>query len=193
MPKLFIIRHCESVANSRNLLASRMDFPLSEKGLLSASQIAGNFSKKHKVGRIISSPLTRAMQTAAPFSEIFNLNIETDIRLMEQDFGNFAGRTFEELRDNKEYQWDRSKRWDWIPAGNGESYRMVAQRVLPFLTEVGKLKEGENILIVTHAVTMRMIRGILENTLPLYPENLPANGEIWEVDFEGPGRPYVIK
>jgi hypothetical protein len=40
---------------------------------------------------------------------------------------------------------------------------------------------------------MRLIRAILENTLPTYPNEIPANGEIWEVHFQGAGFRHKIK
>lgn len=192
MPKLFFIRHCESEANSKDLLASQIDFPLSEKGFIDAKHIASNFSKEYQINRVISSPLLRALQTAAPFSEIFKIKIETDIRLIEQHVGSFSGKTFAELKDAPDYQWDKTKRWDWVPIGGGESYKMVAERVKPFLIDMGNPDNKEIILVVTHAVTMRLIKGHLENTLPLYPEALPGNGEIWEVDYKGLGRKYSL-
>ncbi len=192
MPKLFFIRHCKSEANSKNILAGQIDYPLSEKGFIDAKHIAANFTKEFHINRIISSPLLRTLQTAASFSDIFKIKIETDNRLIEQHVGSFSGKTFDELKDNPDYQWDKTKRWDWVPIGGGESYKMVAERVKPFLSDMGFLDKKEKILVVTHAVAMRLIKGHLENTLPLYPEALPGNGEIWEVDYEGLGRKYSL-
>ncbi|RKX83643.1 MAG: histidine phosphatase family protein, partial [Spirochaetes bacterium] len=48
-------------------------------------------------------------------------------------------------------------------------------------------------LIVSHAVTLRIIKGLLEDTLPLYPEKIANNGEIWQVDFKGLGNKHIVK
>ena len=91
MPILYFIRHAESEANVKNILASQQDFPLSKKGMDDARQIAEKFSVTNSVDQIISSPLIRAVQTAQPFSDIFNIEINTDHNLMEQHLGRFSG------------------------------------------------------------------------------------------------------
>ena len=50
-----------------------------------------------------------------------------------------------------------------------------------------------NILIVTHAVTLRIIKGMLEDTLPVYPKKIANNGEIWMVEFKGLGNKHAVK
>jgi broad specificity phosphatase PhoE len=193
MLKLFFMRHCESEANCKDILASQLDFKLSEKGLKDAEVIASKFAGQFSINRIISSPLTRTLQTAAPFSKIFNIEIETDELLKEQNLGRFAGKSYSEVRNDPEYRWDKSKRWNWIPAGGGESYEMLAGRVKPFLLKLGQIKQNQTILITTHAITLRMLKGHLEMTLPLYSPEIPGNGEIWEVDFSGLGNVHKVK
>ena len=191
MVKLFFMRHCESLANTQNILASRIDFPLSEKGTADAKQIAGAFTRGFTIKRIISSPLIRAVKTALPFSELLKVPIETDERLVEQNLGFFSGKTYEQVDNHPEYQHDKTKRWDWIPLGNGESYRMIADRLYPFFKEF-EYSASEPTLVVTHAVTMRLIRAILEGTLPRYPDTLAKNGEIWEVNFMGTEKKHEV-
>jgi broad specificity phosphatase PhoE len=86
---------------------------------------------------------------------------------------------------------DRSKRWRWIPEGGGESYEMIANRLVPFFQSLESL-EGDSILFVTHAVTLRLIKATLEQTLPDYPLNIAKNGEIWKVEFTGLGNIHEI-
>ena len=69
---------------------------------------------------------------------------------------------------------------------------MVAERVISFFNEYSETLKTQNVLLVTHAVTFRLIRGALENTLPTYPESFPNNGEIWVVDFKGLGQVHPI-
>ena len=40
---------------------------------------------------------------------------------------------------------------------------------------------------------MRMIRAFLENSAPLYPEQIAENGEIWDIPFAGMGRPAPVR
>jgi len=60
---------------------------------------------------------------------------------------------------------------------------MIAERVQSFFSDLAKKSIHGSVLIVTHAVTMRLIQAVLENSLPEYPREIPKNGEIWTTDF----------
>ncbi len=192
MKTIYFIRHAQSEANRLDILASRRSYPLSAKGKEDAAAIAVEFKKMVPLDRIICSPLIRAQQTAQPIAEAFGLEIETDERLTEQELGIYAGLTYAELDERQDYAHDRSKRWKWKAEGGGESYEMIAQRLDPFFQSLEKL-EGTNILFVTHAVTMRLIKATLEQTLPEYPSEIAKNGEIWKVKFTKYGDTYLVE
>lgn len=192
MTTLYFMRHAESEANLSDILASQLDFPLTEKGKCDAAQIAQEVLQFHPIDHIISSPLIRAKQTAAPFEALFKLTADTEARVIEQNLGKYAGKTYAQLNDEPEYCHDRSLRWKWIPEGEGESYEMIADRLQPFFDNMFAEKH-EHILIITHAVTLRMIKSILLNILPEYPQDIAHNGEIWQVKLGQKGDVHEIK
>lgn len=192
MITLYFMRHAQSEANLNNILASQLDFPLTNKGHNDAVLIAKEFSQEHHITRLIGSPLSRAQQTAAPFADRFQLPVENEARVTEQQLGKYAGKTYEELNDEENYCHDRAKRWSWIPEGGGESYSMIVDRLMPFFQSLPE-EGNEDILVVTHAVTMRMIKAILINSLPEYPHDIAHNGEVWKVEFKGVGHPHKIE
>jgi broad specificity phosphatase PhoE len=192
MATLYLIRHAQSEANSLRIMASRLPYPLTAEGKADADLIASQLTEDVQINRIISSPLIRAKQTAASFSDTFSVPVEEDIRLSEQDLGIYSGMTYDQVKKEPDYEKITANRWQWVPQGGGESYEMIAQRVLSFFQDI-KPEDTDKILIVTHAVTFRLIRAVLENTLPVYPEGFPNNGEIWKVDFKGPGHVHSIK
>lgn len=192
MKTIYFIRHAQSEANLKDVLASRQDFPLTEKGKQDARAIAAEFRETAELDRIVCSPLARARQTAEPIAKAFGLDVETDERLTEQDLGMYAGMSYTELESRTDYMHDRTKRWQWIPEGGGESYEMIARRLEPFFQSL-ESREGTNILFVTHAVAMRMIKAILEQTLPSFPHDIALNGEIWKTEFKGLGNVHEIE
>ena len=192
MKTLYFIRHAQSEANRREILASRQDFPLSEKGRADAEAIAAELKEIATLDRIVCSPLIRAQQTAAPIAEAFGLEVEMDDRLTEQDLGIYAGMSYADLESRTDYMHDRTQRWNWVPDGGGESYEMIFQRLEPFFQGLENL-EGDSILFVTHAVTMRMIKATLEQTLPDYPREIAQNGEIWKTQFTKTGDTHVVE
>ncbi|MDF7823893.1 histidine phosphatase family protein [Pontiellaceae bacterium B12227] len=192
MKTIYFIRHAQSEANLKDILASRKDFPLTEKGAADAEAIAAEFKSIAALDRIVCSPLLRAQQTAEPIAKAFGLEVETDERIIEQELGVFAGMTYAELEERPDYMHERSKRWNWVPAGGGESYEMIARRLEPFFQSLESM-EGENILFVTHAVTLRLIKAHLEQTLPEYPYEIAKNGEIWKINFTGFGNTHEVE
>ena len=192
MKTIYFIRHAQSQANLKGILASRQDYPLTEKGRQEAVVIASEFKDIAQLDRIFCSPLFRAQQTAQPIAEAFGLDVETDERITEQDLGVFSGMTYAELDDRPDYMHERSKRWEWIPEGGGESYEMIANRLEPFFQSLESL-EGDSILFVTHAVTLRLVKATLEQTLPDYPRDIARNGEIWKVEFTGLGNIHEVE
>lgn len=193
MSRLYFIRHAQSEANRLKIMGSRLPVPLSEEGKADAALIARKLKSSVDIHRIISSPLPRALQTAEPFSKEYGLTVEQDERIIEQDVGIFSGMGYEHIKTFPSYEADPMARWDWIPQGGGESYRMVAERVTSFLKDLEDGDSDRNILVVTHAVSLRLIRGALENTFPTYPRRFPNNGEIWLTDFTTIGKFHEIE
>ena len=69
---------------------------------------------------------------------------------------------------------------------------MIAMRLAPFFRDL-ELLAGHSILFVTHAVTMRLIKAHLEQTLPEYPREIAKNGEIWKTQFTQLGNRHVVE
>jgi len=189
---VYFIRHAQSIANKERYLASKLPVPITAEGLSDSKRIARELSNIVTIQKIISSPLVRAVQTAQAFADEFFLDVFTDPRLEEQDLGVFSGLSYDEVKTMKGYETNPLNRWNWKPA-KGESYSQVTDRVLSFFYDMEKVLTTQEVLIVTHAVTFRMIRAVLEDSLPAYPESFPNNGEIWEVDFKGLGKKHGIR
>lgn len=193
MSTLYFIRHAESEANRLRILASRKPYALTKAGKADADLIAGELKDIVQINRIISSPLMRAKQTAESFESVYKLNIEEDPRIIEQELGIYSGMNYDQVKVMEHYEDDPLNRWNWVPEGGGESYAMIADRIQSFFKELEAQESNENILIVTHAVSFRLIRAVLENTLPSYPKKFPNNGEIWRVEFTSTGQFHKIE
>ena len=64
MNTLYLVRHGENRANiTKEFSHKKVDYPLTQKGVLQARQTAEYFKDRH-VDEVYSSPLRRAMQTA---------------------------------------------------------------------------------------------------------------------------------
>ena len=82
MTRIHLLRHGE-VLNPDGVLYGRLPgFHLSERGVAMANRIAETVADRDIV-RIVSSPLERAQETAAPIAAKLGLDVRTDDRLTE--------------------------------------------------------------------------------------------------------------
>lgn len=196
MAYLILIRHGESVWNQKGLWTGLTDVSLSEKGK-EESKRAGELLKSDSIGFKIdeaySSPLKRSTETFDEIVQVLDYQIPLTINkaLNERDYGLLTGKNKWELK--KEYGEEKfhkiRRAWNYpIPAG--ETLKDVYTRVVPYYeTEIlPKLKNGKNILIVSHGNSLRALIKYLEN---ISDENISslemATGEvyIYQIDKEG--------
>jgi 2,3-bisphosphoglycerate-dependent phosphoglycerate mutase len=96
---LTFLRHGQSVANAQNIRQGQSDFPLTELGREQACILATRWQAEGKTfDKVITSPLSRASQTAEIIAEALDLPYDTDPIWMERDNGKLAGLTFEEAK-----------------------------------------------------------------------------------------------
>ncbi|PCJ61862.1 MAG: phosphoglycerate mutase [Planctomycetota bacterium] len=193
MPQLFFLRHAESEANAKHEYAGQLPIPLSTAGHKEAERTAKMLKKDVTIHAILSSTLQRALQTAFYFVDEYNIPMDPAELIVEQDMGVFAGQTYENAHNSKYFENDTNNRWNWKIPESGESYSMIADRVLKFLKGLEHLPKEQNILIITHGVTLRLIKGALENTLPIYNTSLTRNCEIFKTQFEKLGIKHQLE
>ena len=154
--KLYVARHGQTQWNLENRVNGRTDLPLTELGLQQARLLAER-TKNLKIDVIISSPMLRAWQTAAPTAALHGLDVLVDDRLIEQDYGIFEGVS----RSDKGFL--ANKRHFAFRYPGGESMMDVAHRVYGMLDEIKEKYAGKNILLVCHGGVCRVIRTYFED------------------------------
>lgn len=102
--KLFfvtLLRHGESVGNAESRWQGQADYPLTNRGREQAQALANRW-KQEKVtfDAVISSPLSRAKETAEIIASALNLRVEFDPIWLERDNGDFSGLTAHEVKQN---------------------------------------------------------------------------------------------
>ena len=161
---IYIIRHGQTELNNKRVLQGRSDYPVNTHGIAQAKEAARQLRDIH-FDRVLSSPLTRAIQTAEIVVPNITPNIED--RLIEMDYGPYEGMSlnapapevlafFSDLVHNA------------APDGM-EPLASVVRRVGSLMEEL-IAHSHENILISTHAIAMK---GILEYLTP------DSHGSYW--------------
>lgn len=100
MPVLLLIRHGQNDVMARALAGRMPGVHLNQVGRSQADQLAENL-KLQPIRAIYSSPLERAMETAAPLAACLNLPIQVQDGLLEIDYGRWQGRTYKQLQHTK--------------------------------------------------------------------------------------------
>ena len=149
---VYFIRHGKTKSNEEKRYLSYTDEPLSEIG---RDEIIGRLKSYPEVERVFTSTLSRTIETAAIiYKDIRPVQIA---ELDEINFGDFEGKTYEQLKNNDDYiAWLDSNCRDKIK--NGESLESFIDRQLVGLKKA--LKEAEmskSIAIVAHGGTIMSI------------------------------------
>lgn len=150
MTLVAFMRHGPTAWNGAKRLQGRADIELTPRtrDFLKARRIPHEFDG----WRVLCSPLVRCRQTA----ELLGLTHTIEPRLVEMSWGDFEGRTMADMRAElgPALAENEARGLDFRPP-NGESPRMVLDRVLPLLAEIAK--DGRNTLCVTHRGVFRAV------------------------------------
>ena len=198
MPKIYLVRHGESVWNVEKKVAGFTDVPLTEKGQKQAVELAKNIRDliekakvndgdagdfhDFKIDEILYSPLARASETAKQIAEYTGIPSRCEPRLAEQNFGKYEGS--DRSSANKEFFLAKTQFINHY--GNGETMLHLCQRVFNLLDELRseEIRSNKNYLLVSHGGIARMIHAYFNDmTNEEFAAFKIANCEIKEYDF----------
>lgn len=87
---LFIVRHGQTPLNADGRVRGHADIELDSVGQLEAARLANVFAHV-PLTRIVSSPLLRAQETAAPIALTHDIVVDIDVDLIDRDYGPWTG------------------------------------------------------------------------------------------------------
>ena len=161
--RLVLVRHGVTGWNREGRWQGRLDPPLSDTGRREALRVAERIGGDPQLRpvRIVSSTLSRALETAHVIGAEIGVPVEGDPRLMEIGAGEWEGRTHAELetQDGDRYLAWRASGGIGQPPG-GESTEAATRRVTELL---GELSAGNvsPTLLVSHGGTLRIVARML--------------------------------
>lgn len=157
MKKLYIARHGETDSNSQERYLGSINEPLNENGLKQANQL-GKKLIKHKIDKIITSPLIRCIQTTEEINAFLNLNQTVKDEFRERNIGVYEGLTRKEAQETYPLLWERNITRIWYDAPtNGETIQEVVDRVFRGIEWIKQSISEKRILIVTHGFISKVI------------------------------------
>lgn len=169
-----LLRHGQTPLSPERRFAGRGDIPLTDTGLQQAAAAASMLARRGPIDLVLTSPLSRARQTAEAVAERAGAPMAVDDDLAETDFGNWEGMTFAEVRQ----RWpEEMSNWlsnaEAAPPG-GESFAAVASRVESALARLLAGHAGERVVVVSHVTPIKLMvcRALLAPTSALFRMHL---------------------
>jgi alpha-ribazole phosphatase len=159
-----LIRHGEPVGG-RAYRGHNIDDPLSDRGW---QQMWAAVGEHAPWSDIITSPLLRCSAFAEALGEKHRLQVETEDRLKEVGFGEWEGKTPDDLRRERlaEFEAFYNDPVNSRPPGAEPLGDFIA-RVSGALDEIIARHRGQHILLVTHAGVMRAVIAQVLHAEPL--------------------------
>ena len=135
---------------------AQLDPPLTGEGLAMAEAFAQAY---HEIAwrAIYSSPLDRAMSTAAPLARRLGMPVHAREELAELHYGQWDGQTTEEISRLYHVEYER---WvadpAWNPPTGGETAVALAQRMTRAVGEIAAAYDDGDVLVVSQKASIRV-------------------------------------
>jgi len=150
---LHFLRHGEHGLLGRVLAGRMPGVGMTERGRAEIASQAERLAAE-KIAAIYASPLQRTRETAEIVAARLGLPIEFRDDLIELDFGEWTGATFDSIRADPRWQaWSTRRSLAAIPGG--ESMRAVQQRIVAAMIELNERHLHETIVLVSHGDVIR--------------------------------------
>jgi len=163
MTTFLLLRHALSTANENGVLAGRMEgIDLSGDGRRQSAKLVSVLSG-FKIDRIISSPISRCIETISPTAELLRKRININESFQEMDYGTWSGRKLSELRKEKSWKQIQKSPGTFTFPG-GESFLQAHRRIERELNRLSRKYPKETILIVTHGDIIKLAIASTANT-----------------------------
>jgi probable phosphoglycerate mutase len=161
--RFILVRHGEASSNAAGILASypeKAPQHLTNLGQRRVKDTAQKIVQEYTVDAIISSPLTRTKETAEVISQATGVEVQTDIRLRETDFGIFNNESAQEFFNK--YQ-DPVLRIHTTGEDGVEGLVDIRARVRALLQAALHEYHGKTVVLVSHGDTLSEIMALIEH------------------------------
>jgi probable phosphomutase (TIGR03848 family) len=162
MTTFYLVRHGACAGLGEKLWGRTPEVCLNEEGKRQAQQLGERFSDV-ALEAIYSSPLERALETAEAIARTARLEIKTTDAFNEIDFGDWTGKTLDELSTDTRWQRFNNQR-SVANVPGGESFLAVQARIVAELERLSRQHASARIAIVSHADVIKAAVGYVAGT-----------------------------
>jgi broad specificity phosphatase PhoE len=155
--RLHLIRHGATTLSAEDRFAGAVDVELSDEGRAQARRLGERLAST-KLCAVYASPLSRTVETARLVGEPQRLEPRLEAGLREIAHGRWEGRRRSEVEQDfaDEYAAWEEDPFTFAPEG-GETGLAVMARALPVIREIVLRHPGENVAVISHKATIRLL------------------------------------
>lgn len=164
MTRIYLVRHGQTQWNIEKRFQGSGDSPLTTKGL-EEIQLLKRDMRQIPLEAAYASPRNRAYQTAALIAEPHGIKVEKSEDFGEINLGKWEGKTHEEIKQQDPafhhaffYEPDTFQ-----SVTESESMEVVQNRSYSALRDIVERHPGKHVLVVSHAITLRLLLLAFEN------------------------------
>ncbi len=154
MTVVYIVRHCESMANVAHSFAGKTDVDISPKGAKQLACLKEKF-KDIKLDRVYSSHLKRAYKTAEAVNVGSGCEIIIDDSFIEIDLGVLDGKPVSAMTAEQTFNWNNLPHFFCVP--QGETMDQVSSRVYEGIKRVVNDNPNSTVAIASHGCAVRTL------------------------------------
>jgi ribonuclease H / adenosylcobalamin/alpha-ribazole phosphatase len=147
--QLLLLRHGQTAMTAQKRYVGVTDAPLDDTGLVQAAAAAKRLADAG-LDAIVSSPMTRARQTAEAVADRCGLPVEVDEGFRETDFGQWEARTFTEIQERWPAELTAWLADPLVTPPGAESFADSSARAQQALDRVLSAHRGQRVLVVSH-------------------------------------------
>ncbi len=151
-----LLRHGQTEHTPERRYSGRNDLPLSRTGRAEA-EAAALRAKELGIDVVVASPLRRTRETAEIVAAALGVTPELDDDLVELDFGQLEGLTFDEARERHPLAVRRFASDVTVAAPGGESVADVSARVARARGRILSRYAGRTVLVVSHVTPIKLL------------------------------------
>jgi len=192
--RIYLVRHGATQLSAEDRFAGAVDVHLSDEGKFQAGRLAERLADD-SIAAVYCSPMTRTIQTATIVTAPHTLPLIHREGLREIHHGHWEGMRRADVEEQfpEEYAAWEEDPFTFAPQG-GEAGVNVIARALPVIREIVLEHRGQNVLVVSHKATLRLlISSLLGFDARGYRDRLDQSPACLNVlDFKDPVRARLM-
>lgn len=179
--RLILVRHGHYPLLD-HALGGQAAHALSAEGRVQAERVAAHLEGR-AVAAVVTSPVRRAMETAAPIAARLHTEPRQEAAFTEVDFAGWTGRGFAELAGDPAWRaWNRFRSTAGVPGG--ETALQVQNRAIGGVLRLAGPFAGREVVVVSHGdVIKAVVSHVLGAPLDLMRRFRIAPGSVTELEL----------